>query len=142
VRDSADALAFGVGDLELLSMGKPVIRIEPDFIAFLRNGLPGCGALRPAGPIHCGKYSNDPVNVCYETPSVLSSAGCPLLFRRANTPPFAQKGGMNITKNFGMLLLAIYLILVGLMSLVHITIPAILMGILALVAGILILIGK
>ncbi|HEU0275601.1 MAG TPA: hypothetical protein VFQ83_13835 [Candidatus Udaeobacter sp.] len=49
---------------------------------------------------------------------------------------------MNITKNFGMLLLAIYLILVGLMSLVHITIPAILMGILALVAGILILIGK
>jgi hypothetical protein len=49
---------------------------------------------------------------------------------------------MNITKNFGMLLLAIYLILVGLMSLVHITIPAILMGILALVAGLLILIGK
>jgi hypothetical protein len=49
---------------------------------------------------------------------------------------------MNITKNLGMLLLAIYLILAGLMSLVHIAIPAIIMGILALAAGILILIGK
>jgi hypothetical protein len=49
---------------------------------------------------------------------------------------------MNITKNLGMLLLAIYLILVGLSMLVHIVIPAIVMGILALVAGILILIGK
>jgi len=49
---------------------------------------------------------------------------------------------MNITKNLGMLLLAIYLILAGLMSLIHIGIPAIIMGILALAAGILILIGK
>jgi len=49
---------------------------------------------------------------------------------------------MNITKNLGMLLLAIYLILAGLMSLIHITIPAIIMGILALAAGVLILIGK
>ncbi len=53
-----------------------------------------------------------------------------------------KKSRMNITKNLGMLLLAIYLILVGLMSLIHITIPAIIMGILALAAGILILIGK
>ena len=50
---------------------------------------------------------------------------------------------MNITKNIGMLLLAIYLILTGLGLLIHsIVIPAIVMGILALVAGILILIGK
>jgi hypothetical protein len=49
---------------------------------------------------------------------------------------------MNITKNLGMLLLAIYLILVGITMLFHITIPGIVMGILALVAGILILIGK
>ena len=49
---------------------------------------------------------------------------------------------MNITKNLGMLLLAIYLILVGIMALFHIGIPAIVTGILALVAGILILIGK
>jgi hypothetical protein len=50
---------------------------------------------------------------------------------------------MVITKNIGMLLLAIYLILIGLMSIVPtIAIPAIVMGILALVAGILILIGK
>jgi uncharacterized membrane protein len=49
---------------------------------------------------------------------------------------------MNFTKNIGMLLLAIYLILTGLMSLVHFVIPVVVMGILALVAGICILIGK
>ena len=50
---------------------------------------------------------------------------------------------MNFQKNIGMLLLAIYLILVGLMALLPgIVIPAIVMGILALAAGILILIGK
>ena len=49
---------------------------------------------------------------------------------------------MNFTKNIGMLLLAIYLILVGLMGLAHFVIPAIVMAILALVAGICILIGK
>lgn len=49
---------------------------------------------------------------------------------------------MNITKNLGMLLLAIYLILLGITMLVHLAIPAIVMGILALAAGILILIGK
>jgi hypothetical protein len=49
---------------------------------------------------------------------------------------------MNITKNLGMLLLAIYLILVGITLLLHITIPTIILGILALAAGILILIGK
>jgi hypothetical protein len=49
---------------------------------------------------------------------------------------------MNITKNLGMLLLAIYLILAGLTLLLHIPIPSIIMGILALAAGIFILIGK
>jgi len=49
---------------------------------------------------------------------------------------------MMITKNLGMLLLAIYLILVGIMALVHVAIPAIVIGILALAAGILILIGR
>ncbi len=47
-----------------------------------------------------------------------------------------------ITKNIGMLLLAIYLILVGITTLFHIGIGAIVMGVLALIAGILILIGK
>jgi hypothetical protein len=48
-----------------------------------------------------------------------------------------------ITKNIGMLLLAIYLILVGIVSLIpSLGIPAIVLGILALVAGIFILIGK
>lgn len=49
---------------------------------------------------------------------------------------------MNFTKNIGMLLLAIYLILVGIMSLAGVVIPGILLGILALLAGIMILIGK
>jgi hypothetical protein len=49
---------------------------------------------------------------------------------------------MTITKNLGMLLLAIYLILVGITLLVHIAIPVLVTGILALAAGILILIGK
>jgi len=49
---------------------------------------------------------------------------------------------MRITKNLGMLLLAIYLILVGIMALVHVAIPAIVTGVLALAAGILILIGR
>jgi hypothetical protein len=47
-----------------------------------------------------------------------------------------------ITKNIGMLLLAIYLILVGITTLFHVAIPEIVMGILALAAGILILIGR
>ena len=47
-----------------------------------------------------------------------------------------------ITRNIGMLLLAIYLILVGITTLFHVGIGAIVMGIVALVAGILILIGR
>ena len=50
---------------------------------------------------------------------------------------------MNITKNIGMLLLAIYLILAGIGLLFHtVVIPAVVMGILALAAGIFILIGR
>jgi hypothetical protein len=51
---------------------------------------------------------------------------------------------MNITKNLGMLLLAIYLIVVGIVGLGVVTIPSlhIVVAILALAAGILILIGK
>jgi len=49
---------------------------------------------------------------------------------------------MIITKNLGMLLLAIYLIIVGITVLVHIVIPVVVTGILALAAGILILIGR
>ena len=49
---------------------------------------------------------------------------------------------MNITKNLGMLLLAVYLILVGIMTLFHVGIPVIVTGILALASGILILIGR
>lgn len=48
------------------------------------------------------------------------------------------KGNFNI----GFLLLAIYLILVGLMAITSVAIPALVMGILALVSGILIIIGR
>jgi hypothetical protein len=49
---------------------------------------------------------------------------------------------MNFTKNIGMILLAVFLILSGLMSLGVFTISSMIMGILALLAGIFILIGK
>jgi hypothetical protein len=49
---------------------------------------------------------------------------------------------MNFTKNIGMLLLAIYLILAGLGLLISFAIPPVLMGILAVAAGVFILIGK
>ena len=61
---------------------------------------------------------------------------------RAKALALPQEGDMNITKNLGMLLLAIYLILIGIMALVHVAIPVIVTGILALAAGILILVGK
>ncbi len=63
-------------------------------------------------------------------------------FERANATGLLQERDMNITKNLGMLLLAIYLILAGITLLFHITIPTIVMVILALAAGILILIGR
>ncbi len=49
---------------------------------------------------------------------------------------------MNFTKNIGMLLLAVYLILAGLGLLFAIAIPSVLMGILAVLAGVFILIGR
>jgi len=49
---------------------------------------------------------------------------------------------MMITKNLRMFLLAIYLILVGITTLIHVALPAIVIWILALIAGILILIGR
>ena len=51
---------------------------------------------------------------------------------------------MNITKNIGMLLLAIYLIVIGLMGTFGISLGqlSILVPILAIVTGVLILIGK
>ena len=47
-----------------------------------------------------------------------------------------------MTKNIGMLLLGIYLILVGITTLLHVAVGGIVMGIVALIAGVLILIGK
>jgi hypothetical protein len=63
------------------------------------------------------------------------------VFLRANATGLLQNRRM-ITKNIGMLLLAIYLILVGITTLFHVGIGAIVMGVVALIAGILILIGK
>jgi hypothetical protein len=64
-----------------------------------------------------------------------------VLFLRAKAPGLLQNRRM-ITKNIGMLLLAIYLILVGITTLFHIGIGAVVMGVVALIAGVLILIGK
>jgi hypothetical protein len=64
-----------------------------------------------------------------------------LFFLRAKATGLLQNRRM-ITKNIGMLLLAIYLILVGITTLFHVGIGAIVMGVVALIAGVLILIGK
>lgn len=54
-----------------------------------------------------------------------------------------KTGDMNFTKSLGMVALAIYLILAGLGLLIPtLAIPALIMGILAIAAGVLILIGK
>ena len=47
-----------------------------------------------------------------------------------------------MTKNIGMLLLAIYLILVGITTLFHVAIGSVVIGVLALLTGILVLVGK
>ena len=49
---------------------------------------------------------------------------------------------VTLTRNTGMLLLAIYLILVGLAGFVALSIPGVLMAVLALIAGVLILVGR
>ena len=49
---------------------------------------------------------------------------------------------VRVTQNVGMLLLAIYLILVGVSGLAALGIPGIVMAVLALIAGILILVGR
>ena len=51
---------------------------------------------------------------------------------------------MGVTKNLGMLLLAIWLILTGLLQVVSIAIPSIgiIMAVLAIAAGVLILLGR
>lgn len=49
---------------------------------------------------------------------------------------------MNFTKNIGMLLLAIFLILYGITTAFTIATPLIILGVLALLAGIFILLGK
>ena len=49
---------------------------------------------------------------------------------------------VNVQKNIGFLLLAVWLILYGLTGLVSLALPGLLMAILALLAGILILVGR
>ena len=49
---------------------------------------------------------------------------------------------MVLNRNIGMLLLAMYLILIGVVTIFSVAIPSILLGILALVSGILLIIGR
>jgi hypothetical protein len=88
-----------------------------------------------ASAIHLGADVGDPkfsrVRVSADqTPSGLSSTGA-----------LMDTLDMNITKNIGMLLLAIYLIAVGILTLTGLGI-GIITGVLALLAGIFILIGR
>ena len=53
-----------------------------------------------------------------------------------------NNGGPWITRNIGMLLLGIWLILYGLLNFVHIESGGVLLAILAIVAGIFILMGR
>jgi hypothetical protein len=62
-----------------------------------------------------------------------------------NNPNYhTRKLTMNLTKNLGMLLLSIWLIVTGLLQVVSIQVPAIrtVLALLAIAAGILILIGR
>lgn len=49
---------------------------------------------------------------------------------------------LNVTRSAGMLVLAVYLILIGLVGLLQLAVPMMVTAVLALVAGILILIGR
>jgi hypothetical protein len=49
---------------------------------------------------------------------------------------------MKLTKNLGMLLLGIWLVVTGIMEVVSIPIPGVLLGLLAIAAGVAILIGR
>ena len=61
--------------------------------------------------------------------------------RRASRSALPHDAEMNFTKNIGMLLLAVYLIVVGIIGLTGMGV-GILLPVLALVTGIFILIGK
>ena len=50
--------------------------------------------------------------------------------------------GVTMTRSAGMLVLAIYLIVIGLAGLVHLAIPLAVTALLALLAGVLILVGR
>jgi len=74
----------------------------------------------------------------------LEGIGCQKQFNAGETDSNGRKRAMNIVKNLGMLLLAIYLIVVGLIGLFGMSLGqlSILVPILAIVAGVVIVIGK
>jgi hypothetical protein len=74
----------------------------------------------------------------------LEGIGCQKQFNAGATDSNERRRAMNIVKNLGMLLLAIYLIVVGLIGLFGMSLGqlSILVPILAIVAGVVILIGK
>lgn len=50
--------------------------------------------------------------------------------------------GVGVTRNLGMLLLGIWLVITGLGSLVALPVPGVVMAVLALLAGLLIIVGR
>ena len=49
---------------------------------------------------------------------------------------------LNVTRSAGMMVLAVYLIVIGLVGLMHLAVPLTVTAVLALIAGVLILIGR
>jgi hypothetical protein len=65
--------------------------------------------------------------------------------RQISMTALTIKGGrmaLNVTRSAGMLVLAVYLIIIGLVGLLQVPVPLMATAVLALVAGILILIGR
>jgi hypothetical protein len=56
--------------------------------------------------------------------------------------PRRTKMAIAVTRNLGMLLLAIWLILYGVAGLTTVVLPGVVMAVLALIAGVLILVGR
>jgi hypothetical protein len=56
--------------------------------------------------------------------------------------PSGGRMALNVTRSAGMLVLAVYLVIIGLVGLLQLPVPLMVTAVLALVAGILILMGR
>jgi hypothetical protein len=84
------------------------------------------------------------MNAILRVDSITSSAIQPRPVQQYDCRSFSQEGDMAVmvTRSGGMLLLSIWLILTGLTGLVALPLPGVVMAVLALIAGVLILVGR